>query len=474
MGNEIPTILSKKERKKYSKTTKKHPKAIVLLDSNCCWVDVNRAMLRMLKMKKKSKLYKLTLKDLFPITQSKNRSNSVQYFMAAFRKVTKTKQDLSDFEMDFSTINGLSGCVNCNFSIYPLAKNDICQITVTTINTPNNFRIKENQSIENPETHSDIEKKNRTNKITKLKKLTRNNKMHSSPLLFPSFVRQRSYSENEKSKKMVSLSNFQNQEKIQEPEECQVPKTKKQLEELEELKRSLDLIQDLKIKHSFLDLLNLKTLGTEETNNNANSGTDSKIEQQPNENANENSKKNTKPRSNSVYLPKSHTDNEKDNKISKTLSQETKKKGCINEVPIELELHCCSVNELTKIPLFNCSKQDCEKIVQSLENIQNIHEEAFNTKNGICQKISKELLNERKKNKAKLEKFEKQLFSILEGLQKEKNEKRVLLQENMKTKRNLKTLSLIIKKSLDLAAQNKIQNESFQQFINNLQQISKI
>ncbi|KAJ6253442.1 hypothetical protein M0813_13412 [Anaeramoeba flamelloides] len=433
----------------------------------------------MLKMKKKSKLYKLALKDLFPVMQSNNRTNSVQYFMTAFRKVIKSKQDLSHCVMEFSTINGLSGYVSCDFSIYPFAKNDICQITVSVINTPTNFGPKENQIIEKPENHSDIEKKNRTKKITKLKKLTGSNKMHSSPLLFSSFVRQRSYSENGQSKNMVPLSHFrkqQNSTTIEESEEEKEPKTKKQVEELEELKRSLNLIKNLKIKHSFLDLLNLKTLGNENISNSTNSGTDSKIEQQQNENTNVNANKNIKPRSNSGNHPKSHTDNEKyNNKMSETLSQETKKKsGCINEVPIELELHCCSINELMKIPLFNCSEQDCEKIVKSLENIQNIHEEAFNTKNSICQKISEELLDERKKNKAKLEKFEKQLFSILERLQKEKKDKRALLQENMKTKRNLKTLSLIIKKSLDLVSQNEIQNNSFQQFINNLQQISKV
>ncbi|KAJ6237183.1 hypothetical protein M0813_26737 [Anaeramoeba flamelloides] len=483
MGNEIPTTVLKKERKTYSKFIKKQPTALVLLDSNCCWVDVNRVMLRRLQMKKKSKLFKLNLKDLFPLTQPKKEKSSVQLFMKAFRKVIRTKEDLSDFVMEFSTPKGLTGWVSLNFSIFPIAKNDICQITVSSIKNITAHKPKERQVLETREIYSDYEPKKKTKKPSKLTRITsHHNKMGSSPLLFSNYNVRRSHSETEKTGKLVPRRKLRYEQESSVIEKSQEPKrfvTKKQSKELEELKTSLNLIPNNKIKHSFLDLLNLKSLGDENIIQfeGTSSGNDSKNEEKENENKNKNKNKNENENENgqekkarTVYLSRSLTDNEKYTHQD-LLPQETKSKSGINETHTELELHCCSIDELLKIPLFMCSEQDCERIARSLENIQNIHEKAFNNKNQLCQKISEELLNDRKKNKSKLDEFEKRLFSILEGLQKEKQIKRNLLQENRLTKSNLKELSLLAKKAFNLVSQKEIQNENLHKFLNDLSKI---
>ncbi|KAJ6237349.1 hypothetical protein M0813_26907 [Anaeramoeba flamelloides] len=479
MGNEIPTTTLKKERKTYSKFIKKQPTAIVLLDSNCSWVDVNRALLRLLKMKKKSKLFKLNLKDLFPLTQSNNETSSVQLFMTVFRKVIRTKEDLNDFVMEFSIPNELSGRVSLNFSIFPISKNDICQITVSVIKNINSYKLNENQVIKTREIYSDYEPKKKTKKPSKLARITSHHKKTgSSPLLFSNYKDTRSFSETEKTGKLPPKRKLQFKQgsiifgKSQEPKRFH---TEKQIKELEELKTSLYKISNNKIKHSFLDLLNLKSLGCEDIiePEGDSSGCESKNEDNGKENGNKNKNKNKIENENkhrTLYLSRSLTDKEKLINAD-TSPQETKSKSADNETYTELELHCCSINEFLKIPLVKCSEQDCKKIVQFLEDIQNIHKKKFDNKNQMCQKISVELFKERKKNKSKLDDFEKRLISILEELQKEKQIKRNLLQENRETKRNLKSLSSLAKKSIDLISQKEIQNENFHIFLNHLSKI---
>ncbi|KAJ6242800.1 hypothetical protein M0813_02648 [Anaeramoeba flamelloides] len=387
MGNELPTSVPHKPIKRYLKIVNKHTSPIVVLDSNCCWVDANIPFLKLVVVPKKKKLFRLGLEHLFPESQSNlKNTTTTEHFLIWFRETKKNGSRSNTINLEYQTPSQKKGWVNCKLKFFEIGGMTLSQILVSIIKEP---------------TKEDNNKKN-TNEKKGLSGVEYIN--YKSGNLTDNYNTNQRVKKIKSSPSMGTLLNNKNMNEI------------------------------LKLNSSFIANENNdnhqdnNVLETEKNETNKNEDNKENLELQ-----NDNKKEN-------VYESKNEqeSDSKVDGQITTNQNSKETNSRTIDETHLDISEDIEEIMEIFN--KYKIKQQISNKIHLLLDKILDLHKSCFFTKQEACKQLSLELLDERKKNKIKYVKLESQMVSILENLQSEKRIKRDLLSLNHKYKAKLFSL----------------------------------